>query len=172
MKRMSLIPALLALSLIATGCAGAFTDYGQVRTSREATDMFDQRRLPADHRYYYVGPDSEPDAIIGIAPGYTLKSRLWKPVDLNDATLSAIIGNMTGGLGTGTGIWGAALCDKNGAQVGVWYSPHEGATVRVTEKGEVFVNPPRPSILDEGISPFSPMNRELYSPGLPRVPNR
>ncbi|MBI5845513.1 MAG: hypothetical protein HZB23_12690 [Deltaproteobacteria bacterium] len=172
MKRMSLIPALLALSLIATGCAGAFKDYGQVRASREATDMFEGGRLPADHRYYYVGPGSEPDAIIGIAPGYTLKSRLWKPVDLNDATLSALIRTMTRGLSSGTAIWGATLMDKDGRQVGVWYSPGETTTLRVTEKGEVFVNPPRPSILDEGISPFSPMNRELYAPELPRVPNR
>lgn len=168
MKRISLIPALLALSL-AVGCAGSF---GFVRADSDVAAMFEGGRLPADHSYYYAGSDSGPDALIGIAPGYTLKSRLWRPVNLDEAAISALVRNMTGGLGTGTAVWGAELLDRDGRRVGIWYSPHQASAVAVGPGGEVFVNPPRPKILDGGASPFSPMNRELYSPGFPRVPNR
>lgn len=172
MKRMIQISTMLAFAVILFGCAGTFRNYGTVKTDRETALMFEQKQLPADYRYYYVGADSEPNAIIGIAPGYTLKTRLWKAVDLTDATLSGWLRSMTGGLGTGTGIWGAALLAKDGRRVGVWYSPHEPSTIIVTPEGEVTVNPPRPNILDNGLSPFSPINRELYAPEFPRTPNR
>lgn len=160
---MAVLVVLVSTALIVSACAAGYPDYGQVRTSREVTDMFEQKKLPADYRYYYIGPDSQPDVVIGIAPGYTLRTRLWKPVDLTPDVLNQWLRTMTGGLGGGSGMWGASLEDKDGKRVGLWYSSHETTSVKVTANKEVTVNSPLPKLMDDD-SPFSPRNKELYAP--------
>ncbi len=162
--------ALGFLAFAAAGCAGSFKEYGRVDVSADVAKMFEERSLPADYHYFYTGSDTEPSAVIGIAPEYTLESKVWYPVTITPEKLSVWMRNMTGGLGKGTGVWGAALMGPAGEKVGIWYSPHATTSVRVSADKKVTVFPPQPQERDGRDSPFDPSNRELYDPILYRPP--
>jgi hypothetical protein len=59
----------LMLAVLTAGCAA---NWGSIRYSPEATQIFKTYQVLPDHRYYYTGRDSMPDAVIESTTGIRL----------------------------------------------------------------------------------------------------
>ena len=105
-----------------------------VVTSREATDIWHSYEIRPDYNYYFSGPNSQPDFIIGIDNKYRLTSKLWKPVDLTPEMLKKWFNFTRQRVGISQDPYGAFIVNRDGERVGLWYSVKDwrltgGATV-------------------------------------------
>jgi hypothetical protein len=139
-KRMGVAAIASALLLVLVLCAlnsvAASTRKSRsgIVTSREATEIWHSYEIRPDYNYYFSGPTSQPDFIIGIDNKYRLTSKLWKPVDLTPEMLKKWFNFTRQRVGISQDPYGAFIIDPNGEQVGLWYSVKDwrltgGATV-------------------------------------------
>jgi hypothetical protein len=132
-----IIILLLTLSML-LGCSG---NYGHIQKSREAGRSFENLQVRDDHIYYYSGPAAIPYAVIGIHKDYTLKTRLWKRIDLTSDHLRIWLKlGMQGTFGyppSGSYIFGP---DKQ--KIGIWYSIFNHTVVKMENDNVVVVHPP------------------------------
>jgi hypothetical protein len=127
--------------LLITGCSGT---YAHLQRSGSVADLFHQNIVLPDYRYYYTGPDAAPDAILGIHKSFTLESRIWKAIDLDEKQLNNWIGWLNPfRLPSRSGPYGYAIRDDAGKQIGVWYSKHRQIAVELFEDGRITVSLPR-----------------------------
>ena len=121
-----------------------------VTSSQEATDIWHSYQVLPNYRYYYSGPDAQPNYIIGIDDRYHLQSKLWKPVDLTPEKLENWINYGHPRVGYSPHIWGADITDAKGERIGLWYSVRDWrrlGTASVGENNQVSVT--RPAKLDD-----------------------
>ena len=128
-----LIALMLTLNGGVAASAGKKSRTGVV-TSREATDIWHSYEIRPDYNYYFTGPTSQPDFIIGIDKKYRLTSKLWKPVDLTPEMLKKWFNFIHPRVGYSQDPYGAFIVDAEGNRVGLWYSVKDwrltgGATV-------------------------------------------
>ncbi|MEJ2641371.1 MAG: hypothetical protein P8010_17530 [Desulfosarcinaceae bacterium] len=146
--------ALLILSL--EGCAAG--RYGKFVYDEAVDKVFEDLTVLPDHRYYITGPDSRPDAIIAIDQRYTLKSKLWKPVEMTPQKLKHWVANPARRAQYYPYPYGRYIVSDDGQRIGLWYSLRDWrafATVKMLDDTTVQVSTP----LDEGYrmrrTPFS-----------------
>ena len=116
-----------------------------IRTSQEATDIWHSYDILPNYRYYYTGPDTQPNYIIGIDDRYHLTSKYWKPVDLTPEMLKNWINYYRPRVGYSQDLYGADITDLDGKRVGLWYSVHDWrllGTASVGENNQVSVTRP------------------------------
>jgi hypothetical protein len=144
-------PSLSALFLVVilstlTGCAAtAGKNSSGVVTSREATEIWHSYEILPNYRYYYSGPDSQPNYIIGIDDKYHLISHLWKPVDLTPEMLKNWFNYIRPRVGYSQSPYGAFILGPNGERIGLWYSVRDWrltGTARVGDNNQVAVTRP------------------------------
>jgi hypothetical protein len=99
----------------------------------------------ADYRYYATGPEARPTAILAVQKQFTLKSRLWDPVEMTSARLKRMVDAMTDQLGFTTVIMGGVITDPEGRQAGLWYSPYSSTTIRFEPDNIMQVSLPSPA---------------------------
>jgi len=124
------------------GCAG---NYGRFEYDSEVDRLFKDFEPLAGHHYYFSGPETYPRAIIGIAAGYTLVSRFWKPVDMTPEQLKRWVGWPVRGAFYSHEGYGRYILDDQDRRVGVWYSlrdRHAFATVKMLDATTVQVSTP------------------------------
>jgi hypothetical protein len=132
---------LLVLTVVFSGCSTA--NYGQLRLSKEVEKTFLNAVVLTDHKYYYSGGYYKPRAILAIHNSYTLRTRLWKEVDLDSERLKNWILLMTDLLpGYSFRTFGSRVLDPEGKQVGIWYSAWNRTPVKMLGDNEVAVYPP------------------------------
>jgi hypothetical protein len=160
-RHLLMITILLLMVVMLLGCAG---NYGHIQRSREAGRSFENFQVQPDHIYYYSGPDAIPYAIIGIHKDYTLKTRLWKRVDLTSGLLEVWLDlGMQGTLGFPP--YGSYIFSPDGQKIGIWYSIFRGTVVKMENDNIVIVHPPssfpgqnvRPSIERGAIDSIEPL---------------
>ncbi|MEW5733781.1 MAG: hypothetical protein AB1921_02940 [Thermodesulfobacteriota bacterium] len=152
------ISIVVALCLAIFGCAGAFSSYGRLVPNEQVGRDLESGSPPSGYSYYYSGPDDAPNAILGIADGYTLDTHTWKPVDLTPAKMASWMQWITRGYGTSIRYRGADVTDNQGKRIGIWYSPAWNTVVRV-EGNTVVVNIPNINTFDDNRKePFSILN--------------
>jgi len=78
-----------------------------------------------NYNYYYSGPVSQPNYLIGIDDQYHLTSQLWKPVDLTPDMLKNWFNYYKPRVGYSLDLYGADITDLDGNRVGLWYSVHD-----------------------------------------------
>ncbi len=136
----------LMLAVLTAGCA---VNWGSIRYSPEATRIFKTYQVLPDHRYYYTGRDSMPDAIIGIDNRYTLVTRFWHEVDPDTEKFKKMTDN----------IWiktdernarGAWIMEPSGKRVGIWYSSWSWTGVKVLEDNQIVIYSPYSPGRDNG----------------------
>jgi hypothetical protein len=163
-------PFLIIIILLLTitmlwGCSGK---YGHIQKSREAGRSFENLQIRDDHIYYYSGPAAIPYAVIAIHKDYTLKTRLWKKIDLTSDQLR--IWFTLGMQGTfGSPPSGSYIFDPDGQEIGIWYSIFNHTVVKMENDNVVVVHPPssypgqsvRPSIERGSIDSKEPFLGEL-----------
>ncbi len=126
-----------AMLAVLVGCAGG---YGKMKKVPEVTAAFVEHRLPSDHRFYYIGRDSMPYALIGIHNEYRLQSKFWKPIDPKSDAFKKMVETPYGY--QENQVRGAFLIGPEGEPVGIWYSAYDFANFRVTEDKAVYVHSP------------------------------
>ncbi|MBT8363431.1 MAG: hypothetical protein KJP23_01915 [Deltaproteobacteria bacterium] len=110
------------LLLIAMGCAVNLRLGGQ-QISREVTGIFESYQVLPDHRYYHIGWDTRPYAIIGLKDPYHLNSKFWFEFDANPETLKKRVDALEIFIERGYNwAYGYYILDKAGERIGVWYS--------------------------------------------------
>jgi hypothetical protein len=126
------------------------SDYGSFKRSREVERIFEGYQILADHTYYTVGPDADPIAIMGIHRDHTLRSRLWKKVDLTESQLKAWVDEMSNHIDFAPMPHGFFILDQTKRPIGVFYSP-EQTNVRIQRGNEIIVGVPGESAkLEQG----------------------
>ena len=141
-----------------TGCATTGKKSSGVVTSREATEIWHSYEILPNYHYYYSGPDTQPNYIIGIDDRYKLISEFWKPVDLTPAMLKNWFNYIRPRVGYSQDPFGAFITDSNGERIGLWYSVRDWrltGTASVGENNHVTVTrPARPTARKKGKSCF------------------
>ena len=75
-KRIFSITRLLTISLIVMiFISGCLENYGRVRRSPDVQKMFETGQLPSEYNYHFYGLRSHPHAVMGLEPGWTLRSK-------------------------------------------------------------------------------------------------
>jgi len=146
---------LVVMLSVLTGCATtAGKKSSGVVTSREATEIWHSYEILPNYHYYYSGPDSQPNYIIGIDDRYKLISEFWKPVDLTPAMLKNWFNYIRPRVGYSQDPFGAFITDSKGERIGLWYSVRDWrltGTATVGENNQVFVTrPARPTARKKG----------------------
>ncbi|MFO8086066.1 MAG: hypothetical protein R6U27_17285 [Desulfobacterales bacterium] len=129
---------IMAFLMAISGCAG---NYGTIQMSREAGRIFEGHKVLDDHIYYYSGPEAIPYAIIAIHQDYTLKTTLWKRINLSSDQLKTWLNLGMHGL-IGMSAHGSFILGPDGQKIGIWYSIFYGTVVKLENDNIVVVHPP------------------------------
>lgn len=140
--------AVIFVFTLVMSCVGA--SYGGLRLSNEVNKIFESYQVLENYNYYYSGSDNRPDAILGVHKNYTLRSELWKSVELTPDQLKLWVNMMTDHRGTDIRIYGSRVISPEGKDIGIWYSPWNQTTVRMEDDRHVVINTPS----------LSPMHRK------------
>ena len=132
---------IFAALIIHLGCA---ENYGRLRRSPEVNDIFKSYQVLSDHRYYFSGPESRPEVILGIHRDYTLKTTQWTEVVLTESLLRKWVDWLNFHFDSYVRYFpaGYAILDPDGKQVGIWYSIWDYAPVIFNEDNVIEVFPP------------------------------
>lgn len=135
-NRVLLVIVTLWAAALSAGCVGS---YGRISRNPDVAQMFQTGESLPDYRYYYTGRSNLPDAVIGIRPEYTLKSRLWHPLESKEKVLQTA---SRIGLNESQRARGAVILDENNTEIGIWFSTYTSTTVKKLSDTEVIVYSP------------------------------
>lgn len=142
-KNRGLLAAGLLLMFMAalSGCAAS--KYGKLEPRKEVQQTFASHQVLPNHKYYYRGTYSSPSVIVGINQNYEMNLRNWVKID-TDSKDFAILIDRIGFQGMGTDIqpWGSVILDRDGNQVGVWYSAVRAAAVEINANHQIVMLTP------------------------------
>lgn len=110
---------LLAGLLILAGCSG---QYGRLSVNDSVKNQIENYQVLPDHNYYYSGAEVSPRAIIGIHKDYTLKSDLWKPVELTPDQLKKWMIYFGSSTTSDQPFNGSEILTPDGNRIGIWYA--------------------------------------------------
>jgi len=137
---------LLAVMLTAqTGFTASERKGSRIVTSREATEIWHSYEINPNYNYYYSGPNSQPNYIIGIDNKYQFTSKKWKPVDLTPEMLKKWFNFIKPRVGYSLDTYGAFITGPNGERLGMWYSVKDWRLVgsaSLNENNQVSVTAP------------------------------
>ena len=129
-KKILSITGLLAISVfVMIVISGCLENYGKLQRSREVTAMFETGELPHEYRYHFFGRRGNPDAVMGLEPDWTLKSRMWRTVELNTEEFKYMTKWVWEDLGYYK--YGANILDPEFEKIGIIYTSSWMATIKV-----------------------------------------
>jgi len=131
--------AVLSFVLI-TGCHLNYAGYGKYQQSREVAAMFERGNFPPHYTYYYAHTVSQPDALIGIEPEFTLDNNLWTRVD--PAEIKRLMDNIWIRSGFSPFIYGSYILSPDGRIIGIYYSRFNGGPVVMGSDNKVTIHLP------------------------------
>ena len=139
--RNKLLAALLVgVGLLLSACSTG--SYGHLDFTLTVNDIFESGQVVDNHRYYYIGPDAEPVAIMAIDNKYELAPSLWKSVNLTPERLRAWMDRIDNRYRFRNSYDGAYILDQDGNRVGLWYSRLDWTTIRRAEGNQLIIYTP------------------------------
>jgi hypothetical protein len=130
------------------GCATANTGY--LKHSRDVAKAFETYQIFADHRYYYLNQENNPFAVAALKSPYTLRDNLWTEFDPQSDQLEKVVGLIEGFPVNYSYPYGAYLMDRQGNQIGYWYSSLRMAGITVdNETQRVSISTEMPWLWDD-----------------------
>jgi hypothetical protein len=131
-----LIGALLA------GCTMISSNY---RRSFDVSQQFENGEVVPGFRYYVSGPALKPIAIVAIREDYRLQSEHWRRIDLDNASLKALVERISYVLGAEYKEDqmipnGARIISPDGAMVGMWYSVYDYSKVTFLDDKVIHIS--------------------------------
>ncbi len=116
--------------------------YGWLVKNNKIERKFKSGKIPRGYSYYFRGWKGEPEAIIGIKHGYTLKSKQWKFFNPKKISVRTLILRMY--KRESTHFYGAWIIDHRGRKMGIWFSDSEGAKIKMAGKTKIAYISPMP----------------------------
>lgn len=142
-KPRTLVFALAFCGLFSPGCALLPKTTVTFQPDSHLTTMFENAEVPPGYTYFYFGPEAAPSVILGMDPQYQFRQGLWKRIDLTSEKLKAWTEYLDVKRRFGPHYYAAShIVDGKGNRIGIWYSYHHWATVKVSPEGVVAVFPP------------------------------
>lgn len=144
-KTASIIFSFIALLLISS-CTGAYLkNWASITNAEEVKKAFESFQINPTYNYFYSGADSYPRSILGIDKSYKLNSDIWVKIEFTPETFKEMVSNMQArALWRQQALWGYAIRDSEGRQIGVWYSIMvSGMSVKIREDSQLTAYPPR-----------------------------
>ena len=131
-KRIFSITRLISISiLVMLIILGCLENYGRLQRSTEVQSMFETGQLPSEYNYHFYGRRSQPYAVMGLEPDWTLSSKLWRKVELSTEEFK----HMTKWIWEDLGYYkyGANILDPEFEKIGIIYTSSWMATVKVNK---------------------------------------
>ena len=123
---------LLTISaLIMIVMVGCFENYGRLKRDHAVTAMFETGELPKEYHYHFFGLRDQPYAVMGLESDWTLKSSLWRTVELNTEEFKYMTKWIWEDLGYYK--YGANIVDPEFEKIGIIYTSSWMATVKVDQ---------------------------------------
>lgn len=149
----SLLFVILSLTFfISTGFAAHTPTHGpmgEMKDDAVAKKTVEDAKMLPDHTYYFLGGSiGEPDSIIAIKKGYTLRdSKVWTRVrEMSPAILRGWVQAWKQDGHALSELHGGVLLDPDGKEAGIWYSHFPGSTLMMPTPGVLDVYQPRPRV--------------------------
>ena len=129
-RKILVTTGLLTISvLIMLVMSGCFENYGRIQRDHAVTTMFETGELPHEYHYHFFGRRNQPYAVMGLEPEWTLKSRLWRTVELSTDEFKYMTKWVWEDLGYYK--YGANILDPEFEKIGIIYTSSWMATVKV-----------------------------------------
>lgn len=135
-----LMCCVMPLLVLLTGCT-SMVPTGQWQSDPSVASWFAAGRVLPGYAYYYLGSSTAPDSIIAIDPRYTLRSRVWARIDLDEQILNGWLQwYRSVQPPPGCEFQGGVIATPAGEPAGYWYSRNPINIVHMPEPGvlEVF----------------------------------
>jgi hypothetical protein len=111
---------------------GCLENYGRLKRSTEVKTSFETGQLPSEYHYHFLGRRNQPYAIMGLEPDWTLRSKMWRSVELNTDEFKYMTKWVWVDIGyERTGPYGANILDPEFVKIGIIYTASWMATVKV-----------------------------------------
>lgn len=144
----SLLVFILLFSGALLGSCSSMGLNGRLQRSPEVTEAFKAHKPLPNYRYYHIGWENNPYAIIAVDRSYTLAGRLWTEFTPDSQELRKLTSALYNNYDYYP--YGAYILDPAGKRVGVWYSAIQWANVRVNDETRtVEILPDTPYLRDE-----------------------
>jgi len=108
---------------------GCFENYGRLQRSTEVQTMFETGQLPSDYNYHFFGSRDHPYAVMGLEPDWTLRSKMWRKVELSTEEFKYMTKWVWEDLGYYK--YGAKILDPEFDKIGIIYTSSWMAAVKV-----------------------------------------
>lgn len=127
--------------------------YGKLTRSEQAENLFIQHQYLNSHNYYYLGFESDPDAVLALDDRYTLTGNRWKSMSSETHSLEDIVESMRimkcrnkGYIQDEPDDWhrllGYTILDPDEKAIGILYSCYDWFPVKVAEVRRVSIQYP------------------------------
>ena len=112
----------ILMVIIAMGCAVSGRVGGQ-QISPEVSGLFESYQILPNHRYYHIGWDTRPYAIVGLKEPYHISSKFWFSFEAESTELKKRVDALEIFIERSYNrAYGYYLVDEAGNRIGVWYS--------------------------------------------------
>ena len=91
--------------------------------------MFETGQLPSEYNYHFFGLRSHPNAVMGLEPGWTLRSKKWRNVELSTEEFRYMTKWVWEDLGYYK--YGAEILDPEFVKIGIIYTSSFMVAVKV-----------------------------------------
>jgi hypothetical protein len=138
------IALVLGLALMAGACQ--FENTGSIKKSPEVAQVFETLQLQAlaGYRFYFLNQENNPFGVAGLPGPYWMQGLDWKEVNPDSPTFSKVVGLVQSFPARASRTEGYTIMDRQGRQIGVWYSSlSAGITVNPDSK-QVMINTATP----------------------------
>ena len=108
---------------------GCLENYGRLKRSDDVKTAFETGKLPSDYHYHFHGNRNHPFAMMGLDSDWTLRSKMWRPVELNTEEFKYMTKWVWEDLGYYK--YGANILDPEFEKIGIIYTSSWMATVKV-----------------------------------------
>jgi hypothetical protein len=131
--------------LFLSSCTGAYLkNWTSITYSDEVQKKFESFQVNPNYNYFYSGADSYPRSILGIDKAYKLDSDIWVKIEFTAEIFKEMVSNMQArALWRRLGLYGYAIRNSEGKQIGVWYSIMVSGMAVKIEDGQLTAYPPR-----------------------------
>jgi hypothetical protein len=147
----SLLFVILSLTFfISTGFAAHTPTHGpmgEMKDDAKAKKAFEEGKMLPDYTYYYLGGSIiEPDSVIALKKGFTLRdNKIWsKVLDMEDSVIRTWIQAWKNDGHSLSDFHGGVIVTSDGKEAGIWYSHFPGSVIMEPIPGVLDVYQPRP----------------------------
>lgn len=123
-RRFAVSFALLLTAMMLVFSACQFENTGSVRKSPEVAQAFEtlQLQMFPMYRYYFLNQENNPFGVAGVDSDYWMQGPDWKECDPDSPAFRKVVGLVQSFPAQGGRTEGYYIMDRQGRQIGVWYS--------------------------------------------------